>query len=283
MGSEADTGVGSEPVADGSALDRMLPVALGRRVEVIGDLLLPPDPTDSSRAACGDIAQRLDEWQGPGIVIVCGRLVAPGCPDDPTGVLDRHPDLMDALGAFASRADSQVVVVMEPSERAPALVQALERRGVAVRDGVDLACETGAGTRTVLVRAGTLRPDGNPPMDATPSDDRPWLVGMDRLDDPLLGAALRHLARAVPAAAPVPLGPATRAGRDRAVAARRVRGRRPGPRVPHAPATDRAPARLRRHLAFALHRDPRDRRGPSRHSGSRRRHHLTRHLAGARR
>ena len=73
---------------------------------------------------------------------------------------------------------------MAPSERDPALVQALERRGVAVRDGVDLACETGAGTRTVLVRAGTLRPDGNPPIDATPTDDRPWLVGMDRLDDP---------------------------------------------------------------------------------------------------
>ncbi len=183
MGSDADAGVGSEPVTAGRT-DRALPVALGRRVEVIGDLLLPPEPTDSSRAACRDIAQRLGEWQGPGIVIVCGRLVAPGCPDDPTGVLDQHPDLMDALGAFASRADSQVVVVMAPSERGPALVQALERRGVAVHDGVDLACETGAGTRTVLVRAGTLRPDGNPPMDATPTDDRPWLVGMDRLDDP---------------------------------------------------------------------------------------------------
>jgi lysylphosphatidylglycerol synthetase-like protein (DUF2156 family) len=175
--------VGSEPVT-AVRTDRVLPVALGRRVEVIGDLLLPPEPTDSSRAACRDIAQRLGEWQGPGIVIVCGRLVAPGCPDDPTGVLDQHPDLMDALGAFASRADSQVVVVMAPSERVPALVQALECRGVAVHDGVDLACETGAGTRTVLVRAGTLRPDGNPPMDATPTDDRPWLVGMDRLDDP---------------------------------------------------------------------------------------------------
>ncbi len=183
MGYSADMGVGSGPAAAEST-DRTLPVALGRRVEVVGDLLLPPEPTDSSRAACRDIAQRLEEWQGPGIVIVCGRLVAPGCPDDPVGVMDKHPDLMDALSAFASRADSRVVVVMAPSERDPALVQALERRGVAVRDGVDLACETGAGTRTVLVRAGTLRPDGNPPIDATPTEDRPWLVGMDRLDDP---------------------------------------------------------------------------------------------------
>ena len=65
-------------------------------------------------------------------------------------------------------------------------MQALERHGVTVRDGVDLRCETGAGTRTVLVRAGTLRPDNNPPLDATPSDDRPWLAGMERLDDPRL-------------------------------------------------------------------------------------------------
>ena len=66
-----------EPVA---GTDRTIRVALGRRVEVIGDLLLPPKPTDSSLAACRDIARRLEEWQGPGIVILCGRLVAPGCP-----------------------------------------------------------------------------------------------------------------------------------------------------------------------------------------------------------
>ena len=36
------------------------------------------------------------------------------------------------------------------------------------------------------MRSGTLRPDSNPPMDAAPSDDRPWLAGMERLDDPRL-------------------------------------------------------------------------------------------------
>jgi len=185
MGADADTGIGTAPATEASP-DRAVPVALGRRVEVIGDLLLPHEPTDSSRAACRDIARRLAEWQGPGIVILCGRLAAPGCHGDAAGAVGNHPDLTDALGAFATRADSQVIVVMTPSERDAALVQELERRGVTVRDGVDLACETGAGTRTVLVRAGTLRPDGNPPMDAAPSDDRPWLAGMDRLDDPRL-------------------------------------------------------------------------------------------------
>src|SRR5271170_7640157 len=136
MGAEADTGVEAGPAAE-AGMDRTLPVALGRRIEVIGDLLLPPEPTDSSRAACHDIAQRLEEWQGPGIVILCGRLVAPGCQGDPSGTMENHPELTDALRAFAARADSQVLVVMVPSERDPALVRTLERCGASVRDGVD--------------------------------------------------------------------------------------------------------------------------------------------------
>jgi lysylphosphatidylglycerol synthetase-like protein (DUF2156 family) len=185
MGGDVDTGVGTAPATEAHP-DRALSVALGRRVEIMGDLLLPPEPTDSSRAACRDIARRLAEWQGPGVVILCGRMAAPGCHDDPAGALGSHPELIDALGAFAARPDSQVLIVMAPTERDRALVEALESHGVTVCDGVDLACETGAGTRTVLVRAGTLRPDGNPPVDAAPTDDRPWLAGMERLDDPRL-------------------------------------------------------------------------------------------------
>ncbi len=146
----------------------------------------PPSRRTARAPPAADIAQRLAEWQGPGIVILCGRLAAPSCQDDAAGVVEKHPELLVALEAFAARADSQVIAVMGPTERDPAVAKMLERRGVAVRGAIDLACETGAGTRTVLVRAGTLRPDGNPPMDAAPADDRPWLAGMDRLDDPRL-------------------------------------------------------------------------------------------------
>ena len=110
--------------------------------------------------------------------------MAPGSGDQSAAVVEQHSALTEALAAFAARADSQVIVVMAPSGRDPALMELLERHGVTVRDGVDLLCETGAGTRTVLVRAGTLRPAGNPPIDAIPSDDRPRLTGMERLDDP---------------------------------------------------------------------------------------------------
>ena len=160
-------------------------VALGRRVEVIGDLLLPPEPSASSSAVCRDISRRLEDWQGPGILIVCGRLVAEGCPEGSAlQALDNHPGLTGALGAFAARPDSSVLVVMAARTRDRDLVSALTRCGVQVVDGVDLHCETGSGPRTVLVRAGSMRPEANP-IDVPPREDRPWLAGIERLDDPL--------------------------------------------------------------------------------------------------
>ncbi len=185
MGNEEGVGVDRARTTEPST-ERTLQVALGRRVEIIGDLLLPTEPTDCSRAACRDIGRRLEEWQGPGIVVLCGRLVAPSCPAGAgsAGALGRHPELTDALSSFAARDDSQVVVVMAAAERDGELVQALERCQVTVRDAVDLACETGAGVRTVLVRAGSMRPDANPPFDPGPTEEeRPWLAGIERLDD----------------------------------------------------------------------------------------------------
>ena len=164
---------------------RCVEVPLGRRVEVIGDLLLPPEPTASSQAACRDVARRLGEWQGPGTVLVCGRIAASdGREGSAAGALGTHPALGEAFAAFAARPDSQVIVVMPPGTDDPELVAALTSRRVSVRDAVDLRCETGAGTRTVLVRTGSLRNDVAPGADVPAADDRPWLVGMERLEDP---------------------------------------------------------------------------------------------------
>jgi hypothetical protein len=157
----------SSTVATGGELDpdlatgceHRIAVALGRRVEVLGDLLLPPEPTDSSRAGCRDIARRLEEWQGPGVVILCGRLVAPVADDDQeaAAALRAHTTLVEALRTFSARPDSRVVAVLSPHHD-PGLIGPLEKLGVSVYPAVDLVCETGAGIRTVLVRAGTLRP-----------------------------------------------------------------------------------------------------------------------------
>jgi lysylphosphatidylglycerol synthetase-like protein (DUF2156 family) len=167
---------------------RQIEVALGRRVMVLGDLLLPPTPSPSSLATCRDIAQKLADWEGPGIVVVCGPLVVRGCPEQPgpAEALRAHRDLTTAFSTFAARPDSQVVVVRGPEPETDELAGELEGLGVSLARGADLHCMTGAGGRTVQIRTGTPRPDTNPPTDATPGEDRPWLAGMERLDDPRL-------------------------------------------------------------------------------------------------
>jgi lysylphosphatidylglycerol synthetase-like protein (DUF2156 family) len=167
---------------------RTVDVALGRRVEVLGDLLLPLLPSPSSLAACREVAQRLGAWSGPGIVIICGQVVAPGGNEEgqPADALRAHGELGQALSSFAARADSQVYAVVPKGDERGDVAGALRSCGIMVETAIDLRCVTGTGTRTVLVRAGTLRPDAHPPLEATPSEDRPWLIGIDRLDDPRL-------------------------------------------------------------------------------------------------
>jgi lysylphosphatidylglycerol synthetase-like protein (DUF2156 family) len=184
---DSDQGETTAP-AEAAPLHPSIDVALGRRVEVIGDLLLPLEPSASSLAACRDVAHRLADWQGPGVVIVCGQLAAASGQetDSPAAALRAHGGLTEALSSFAARPDSQIVVIRPTLEPDEDLTGALSVLGLSVHGGVDLRCVTGAGTRTVLVRAGMPRPDANPPMEDTPSEDRPWLTGIERLDDPRL-------------------------------------------------------------------------------------------------
>ena len=51
-------------------------VPLGRRVMVVGDLLLSTESSPSSQALAADVAQTLERWQGPGTVIICGIMFA---------------------------------------------------------------------------------------------------------------------------------------------------------------------------------------------------------------
>src|SRR5271165_6629120 len=77
----------------------VIDVPLGRRVMVIGDLLLAPVATASSTALALDVAQILERWAGPGVVVVCGNLFAGAGPGgDTAGELVRaslcaHPEL----------------------------------------------------------------------------------------------------------------------------------------------------------------------------------------------
>ena len=169
-------------------------VPLGRRVVVLGDLLLLAEPTPSSRALASDLARTLDDWQGPGVVVVCGNLFAVAGPEPsrrPEGVraaLAAHQELADAIRGFTSRPDCRLVVI--PGWRDPEVGEdpevgnLLAELGARVLPAVDLLLQTAAGTRRVLVRPG--RPSAPPTGSAGggPVEPRPWLTGVGRLEDP---------------------------------------------------------------------------------------------------
>ena len=168
-------------------------VPLGRRVLVLGDLLLLAEPTPSSRALASDVARTLDGWQGPGVVIVCGNLfafggAAPPCPDSVRDALAAHDELAEAIRRFTSRPDCRLIVI--PGWRDPEVGDnpevgdLLAGLGAQVLPSVDLLLQTAAGTRRVLVRPG--HPCTPPTGAASPGPDepRPWLTGVGRLEDP---------------------------------------------------------------------------------------------------
>jgi lysylphosphatidylglycerol synthetase-like protein (DUF2156 family) len=198
-------------------------VPLGQRAMVIGDLLLPTAATPSSRALAADVAVTLERWQGAGTVVVCGNLFScppgtpagsePGTPAGSEGtsppgdaalqaraVLSAHPDLPDAIRTFTARPDCRLLVL--PGWRDtevttdPEVVAMLAGLGVEVVDDVDLEMVTAAGSRRVQVRSacpatgthgftGTTGVTGAAgATGVTPTASRPWLSGIERLEDP---------------------------------------------------------------------------------------------------
>jgi lysylphosphatidylglycerol synthetase-like protein (DUF2156 family) len=191
-----------------------VPVGIGQRVMVVGDLLLNGSASASSTALAADLASTLDGWEGPGTVVVCGNLFA-GDPmldaDRVRAALAAHPDLAGALRRFAASDGRRVVVLpgwRDPEVASdPGTVTELYGLGAEVAPAVELRLATAAGERTVLVCPGRptegegcrARCDASRPVGA-----RPWLSGIDRLEDPATSARFvtsrtlyRRLARVV--------------------------------------------------------------------------------------
>jgi lysylphosphatidylglycerol synthetase-like protein (DUF2156 family) len=206
-------GTGPGPLAQAvEATDIEIP--LGRRVMVVGDLLLRPESTPSSRALASDVALTLDRWEGPGLVIVCGNLFAVPCGGDGLDApqvrtaLKAHRGLAQAIEEFTGRPDCRLLVL--PGWRDPEVasdhevVTVLGGLGVEVAPAVTLHLETAAGTRRVLVRPGTPLGVAGDLADTSAADTRPWLDGIDRLEDPPSAARFvtsrtlyRHMGRFV--------------------------------------------------------------------------------------
>ena len=167
-----------------------IPVGLGQRVMVVGDLLLPTEPSPSSRALATDVALTLDHWQGPGTVIVCGNLFAavrqpgrragPRHPGGPPRPGRGHPGLHRPRGLPSDRAARLAGPGrgLRPRRRHRALPGGRRGRRLG-RPPADHRRPASAGCSSVPAAPRTA-PRGSPGGDG----DRPWLGGIDRLEDP---------------------------------------------------------------------------------------------------
>jgi lysylphosphatidylglycerol synthetase-like protein (DUF2156 family) len=157
-------------------------VPSGSRVVVAGDLLLPTAATESSVASVAALATELDLFQGVGVMVITGDLVA--CCDDLPGALAAHPALGRSVAAFLE-SDGRRVVVIPGNRTLGLLAEAggpLAALGIEIESELVLDCSTAAGVRRVWVAPADS--DDPCPIDAETMVERPWLAGADRLEDP---------------------------------------------------------------------------------------------------
>ena len=146
-------------------------VPLGQRVMVVSDLLLTPDATTSTLALTSELAQALDTWDGPGILIIAGNLFDLIGKEDPVAAagraIDAHPALAQAFIRFLGVDDRRVLRQRGshepetataypgvPSASASDMVATLAAAGVEHLGPVDLHLVTGTGVRVVRVDPG---------------------------------------------------------------------------------------------------------------------------------
>ena len=195
-------------------------VRLGRRVMVVSDLLLTPQPTPTTLAVTGQLARALDTWDGPGILIIAGNLFdLSGCATplaEARRSLEAHPALSRALDRFLTVNERRVIRqtgTHEPGyDTDPEAVASIAARGVEQMGPVDLHLRTTTGVRVVRVEPGEHayasgcsgpETEFDPAADAKPgiigfspagrgwrtlaaqsTEDAPWLAGLNRLSDP---------------------------------------------------------------------------------------------------
>jgi lysylphosphatidylglycerol synthetase-like protein (DUF2156 family)/UDP-2,3-diacylglucosamine pyrophosphatase LpxH len=182
----------------------------GERVIVTSDLHLGPHQSDAAAFASARLADVLNEWAGPGAVVLNGDVI------ELLGIeqrqiadtLRQHRRLIALLRDFADGDDHRLVYVIGDHDAQLAWDEPLGQR---IRDELhcefalacDLVFETGAGRRTVRVEHGQRFDPANAftnisdPLDtplghhiadeivpALNAARRPWLAGMDALADP---------------------------------------------------------------------------------------------------
>ncbi len=165
---------------------------LGSRVLVVGDLLLGPSPTTATSTTCAELIAGIRAFEGPGTIIVAGNTFAsdldgqPQQPERCVETLALHHELFEELARYHDTPGRSVVVL--PGWRDPQLLRCTELAdafggwGITLAEEVELHLKTSTGTKVVAVRGAA--PGDASPMDLRAFEERPWLAGIDRLDDP---------------------------------------------------------------------------------------------------
>jgi lysylphosphatidylglycerol synthetase-like protein (DUF2156 family) len=192
--SDGSTATGTDTLVELAARRRTVPdeldvtVPRGGRVLVCADLRMVPGGTDESREASRALARPLEEWRGPGVVVLAGEmfdLLRDGRADV-DGALAAHPRLASALTSFLACDERRVVIL--PGVRDAALaydarvIDAITANGWDVALSCLLQVDTGSGPRLVRIEPGHR-------LDPTAAFDDP----RDRNDHPLA----QHLEREV--------------------------------------------------------------------------------------
>jgi lysylphosphatidylglycerol synthetase-like protein (DUF2156 family) len=187
---------------------------------VVSDLLLTPEASRTTLAVTEELARALDTWDGPGVLIIAGNLfdliVSASPLADSKLSLEAHPALGQALSRFLTTDDRRVIRqtgTHEPGyDTNPETMAAMTARGVEQLGPVDLYLHSATDVRVVRVEPGehayaagctATETEFDPAADAKPGvvgrssagrgwrslaaqadRDAPWLVGLNRLNDP---------------------------------------------------------------------------------------------------
>lgn len=174
------------------ATPRVLPVGLGRRVVIVANLGLAQSATASSTWASAGLSRSLDDWQGPGLLVVAGNLFDLTKSEVPrdglTAALDAHQALAGSLTRFATEPDRRVVLVPGSTDAALAedlaCREVVEEMGLEVSPLVDLEMQTGKGARLVRVEPARGANVASVSAAIAADPEARWQEGLNRLADP---------------------------------------------------------------------------------------------------
>ena len=133
---------------------------------MVGPLRLGQADTAASRLAVTEVVRAVDDWSGPGVVVLAGDTFDLTAMADPSveRILAVHTRLRSALDAFAQGPDHELVVLVGETDGALAgdeRLAAQVAKGISARvvNALELRFETGTGERIVRVEWYPSTPD----------------------------------------------------------------------------------------------------------------------------